>query len=143
MITKIHHADGRQLQVGSVVVQKFNGADGIVRLSFARVIRIDQSQEGVFSVQAEVFRKGFHGHGEDWGKRHCGLLSATDGGTQLSLWISNEADTGENVLRFQSGKPWVLDEALGRWASPEAIAFSSLHGGPTGSGRSDHGWASL
>ena len=143
MITKIQHTDGRKLDLGNVIVKKFNGADGIVRLSFARVICIEQSQDGAFSVKAEVFRQGFHGHGEDWGKRHCGFLSTIDGGIQDSLWISNDADSGEEAIRFQAGNPWKLSASLGRWASPEAIAFSSCHGGPTGHGRSDHGWAAI
>lgn len=140
MVTKIQHTDGRTLQIGSVIVQKFNGADGVVRLSFGRVTAITQHRDGGFSVQADVFREGFHGYGEDWSKRHSGLLSALDGGIQHSLWISNEADSGEEAFRFQAGNRWVIDAALGRWASAEAIAFSALHGGPTGSGRSDHGW---
>jgi len=143
MITEIQHIDGRKLQIGSVIVQKFNGADGIVRLSFARVICINQNQDGGFSVEADVFRQGVHGYGEDWEKRHCGVLSTIDGGTQCSLWISPEADSGEEAIRFQAGNPWKLSASLGRWASPEAIAFSSCHGGPTGHGRSDHGWAAI
>ena len=143
MITKIQHTDGRTLQIGSVVVQKSNWADGVVRLAFGRVTRIGQNQDGGFSVEAEVFRRGLHGYGEDWGKRHCGVLSTVDGGTLRSVWISNEADSGEEAFRFQDGNRWELSVSLGRWASSEAIAFSALHGGPTGSGRSDHGWASL
>ncbi len=141
MITKIQHTDGRKLQIGSVIVQKFNGADGVVRLAFGRVTCINQNQDGCFSVEADVFRQGIHGYGEDWDKRHSGLLSDLDGGTQCSLWISTDADSGEEAIQFQAGNLWQLSASLGRWASPEAIAFSSCHGGPTGHGRSDHGWA--
>ena len=58
------------------------------------------------------------------------------------LWISNAPDSGEPAICFQAGNMWHEDVLVGKWASPQAIELSSLHGGPTGLGRCD-GWSVL
>ena len=140
-ITGIKHTDGRSIRRGGIVVKKFNGADGVVRLTWGRIIEFSQHHH-YLSATVEYFREGVHSHNEMWDGKHLGQLSCVDGGIQDSCWIANAHDTGEPVILFKAGNPWREDVLIGKWASPQAIEFSALHGGPTGLGRCD-GWSVL
>lgn len=140
-ITGIKHTDGRSIKLGGIVVKKFNGADGIVRLTWGRIVEFSQ-HSWYLSAKVEYFKEGVHSYHERWDDKHLGQLSCVDGGIQDSVWISNAPDSGEPAICFQAGNMWHEDVLVGKWASPQAIELSSLHGGPTGLGRCD-GWSVL
>lgn len=140
-ITGIEHIDGRSIHLGGVVIKKFNGADGVIRLTWGRVVELRQHDK-YLTAKVEYFKNGIHSYNDMWDDKHMGQLSCRDGGIQDSHWIAKDHDTREPVIRFMDGNPYVADVLIGKWASPQAIEFSALHGGPTGLGRCE-GWSTI
>ena len=58
-ITGIKHTDGRSIKLGGIVVKKFNGADGIVRLTWGRIVEFFPAFLVPF-CQVEYFKEGVH-----------------------------------------------------------------------------------
>ena len=55
-ITGIKHTDGRSIKLGGIVVKKFNGADGIVRLTWVALSNFP-SILGTFLPRSVVFQR--------------------------------------------------------------------------------------
>ena len=138
-ITGIKHTDGRSIKLEALLLKNQRsrrycsadmGSHCRIFPAFWYLSPRSSISKKAFTVPREVGRQ-------------TPLVSCrVDGGIQDSVWISMHPTPESQRSVFRQEICGMKTFWLAKWASPQAIELSSLHGGPTGLGRCD-GWSVL